>query len=53
MNTITLTPETTKENGEQTAKTEMHSWRDLKGIFKTDKSDKELLDEYLSEKYGV
>lgn len=31
----------------------MFSWDELAGIFASDKSDKELRDEYLEEKYGI
>ena len=31
----------------------MFSWEELTGIFASDKSDKELHDEYLEEKYGI
>ena len=31
----------------------MSSWDELAGIFASDKSDKELRDEYLEEKYGI
>lgn len=53
LNIIASNPTATKENREQTAKPEMYSWREMEGMFATDKSDKELLDEYLSEKYGL
>lgn len=31
----------------------MYGWDELCGMFASDKSDKQLLDEYLDEKYGV
>lgn len=37
----------------ESAAMEMFGWGDLAGMFSSDKSDRELLDEYLSEKYGV
>ena len=39
----------TKDSTEQ----EMFSWSELEGFFSSDKSDKELRNEYLEEKYGV
>ena len=54
MATITLRPENLKS--EETKKgnsSKMFSWEELTGIFASDKSDKELRDEYLEEKYGI
>ena len=42
MNTITLE-----------AKVSMYSWDEMAGMFASDKSDQELLDEYLDDKYGI
>jgi len=35
------------------AESKMFSWEELGGMFASDKSDKELRDEYLEEKYGI
>lgn len=44
----------TKPAPKKTAGQNMYSWNELLGMFKpTGKSDKELIDEYLEEKYGV
>ena len=37
----------------QPTKLEMYSWDEMEGMFSSGKSDKELLDEYFQEKYGV
>jgi hypothetical protein len=55
MATITLIPKNQKSE-EETQKlifSKMFSWEELTGIFASDKSDKELRDEYLEEKYGI
>lgn len=38
---------------EKSAELKMFSWKELAGIFSSDKSDRELQDEYLKEKYGI
>ena len=35
------------------AESKMFSWEEMGGMFASDKSDKELRDEYLEEKYGI
>lgn len=40
-------------SAKEPAAKEMLGWGDLAGMFSSDKSDRELLDEYLGEKYGV
>lgn len=41
------------EGHAQTYKADMYTWEEMEGMFATDKSDSELLDEYLAEKYGL
>lgn len=54
MATITLRPENLKsEEIKKGNSSKMFSWDELAGIFASDKSDKELRDEYLEEKYGI
>lgn len=54
MATITLRPENLKsEENQKSNSSKMFSWDELAGIFASDKSDKELRDEYLEEKYGI
>lgn len=54
MATITLRPENLKsEETQKLNSSKMFSWEELTGIFASDKSDKELRDEYLEEKYGI
>lgn len=46
--------EAPKEKAEEKyAELKMFSWKELGGIFSSDKSDRELRDEYLKEKYGI
>ena len=42
-----------KEDMKAPAESKMFSWEELGGMFASDKSDKELRDEYLEEKYGI
>ena len=42
-----------KEDMKAPAESKMFSWDELGGMFASDKTDKELLDEYLEEKYGI
>lgn len=42
-----------KEDIKAPAESKMFSWEELGGMFASDKSDKELRDEYLEEKYGI
>lgn len=42
-----------KEEMKASAESKMFSWEELGGMFASDKSDKELRDEYLEEKYGI
>ena len=54
MATITLRPEKPKsEESQKVNFSKMFSWEELTGIFASDKSDQELRDEYLEEKYGI
>ena len=54
MATITLRPENLKsEEIKKGNSSKMFSWDELAGIFASAKSDKELRDEYLEEKYGI
>lgn len=54
MATITLRPENQKsEETQKVNSSKMFSWDELADIFASDKSDKELRDEYLEEKYGL
>ncbi|MQN59086.1 hypothetical protein [Segatella copri] len=41
------------EENQKLNSSKMFSWDELAGIFASDKSDKELRDEYLEEKYGI
>lgn len=41
------------EENQKSNSSKMFSWDELAGIFASDKSDKELRDEYLEEKYGI
>lgn len=45
--------ESSAEDELKTAEQKMFSWDELGGIFASDKNDKELLDEYLEDKYGL
>ena len=42
-----------KEDMKAPAESKMFSWDEMGGMFASDKSDKELRDEYLEEKYGI
>ena len=42
-----------KEDMKAPAESKMFSWEELVGMFASDKTDKELRDEYLEEKYGI
>ena len=42
-----------KEDMKAPAESKMFSWEEMGGMFASDKSDKELRDEYLEEKYGI
>ena len=54
MATITLRQENLKsEETQKLNSSKMFSWDELAGIFTSDKSYKELRDEYLEEKYGI
>ena len=44
---------TVEKSTPQTTKHEMYSWDEMEGMFASEKSDKELLDDYLQEKYGL
>ena len=50
---LKIVVENPKKEEKELAEQKMFSWDELGGIFASDKSDKELLDEYLEEKYGV
>ena len=50
---LKIVVENSKEEERQLAGQKMFSWDELGGIFASDKTDKELLDEYMEEKYGV
>mgnify|MGYP003491024764 FL=1 len=42
-----------KEDMKAPAESKMFSWDEMGGMFASDKSDKELRDDYLEEKYGI
>ena len=44
---------TTEEKVEQPTELKMFSWEEMEGMFASDKSDNELRDDYLEEKYGI
>lgn len=46
-------PTTPTKEDEKKAKVSMYSWDEMAGMFASDKSDQELLDEYLDDKYGI
>ncbi len=50
---LSIIVENPNKEEKQLAGHKMFSWDELGGIFASDKSDKELLDDYLDEKYGV
>lgn len=50
---IVMKPSKAEEAVKEPAGREMFSWNELEGIFASDKSDSELRDEYLEDKYGI
>jgi len=53
LNVFVNIPNSKETKEEKGAEQGMYSWDELCGVFASDKSDKELLDEYLEEKYRV
>jgi len=53
LNVFVKVPSLKKAKEEKKTEQNMYSWDELCGVFASDKSDKELRDEYLEEKYNV
>lgn len=53
LNIFVKFPQLDEMKDEKKKEPSMYSWDELCGVFSSDKSDKELRDEYLEEKYGV